>query len=107
MVFDGLLTNHLAQTSECVSVCASACMCESVCFGHDNVCNLGNCSMIVKVAGPGHDSCQMTLLQVHAFQLQALIAVQHFVSVPPPHIIFPIAAAPKPSILLKSRKPFL
>lgn len=104
MLLDGPLTNYLAQT--CVSKGASACMCESVCFGHDSVCNLGNCSVIVKVAGPGHESCQVILLQVHAFQLQLSLQCYSAFCLFSPPIIFPIAAVLKPSIL-KSRKSFL
>lgn len=106
--FDRPLTNYLVQNLKCVS----ACMCASICFIKDDMCNLNNrCSVIItKVVGVGHESCQLALLQIHAIQPSwTLTAIQQsfvfsffFSLLYSPQLLFHTL-----SLLLKSRKIFL
>lgn len=92
------------------------CMCYScviVYFRYDNIFNLDNSSVMTKVAGVGHESCQLALLWISAIrpQLSLLYCLAHFLFVP---VFFPIvsltATVPKvsnPLHLFKFRRLFL
>lgn len=88
------------------------CMCYScviVYFRYDNIFNLDNSSVMTKVAGVGHESCQLALLWISAIrpQLSLLYCLAHFLCVP---AFFPIVTVPKvsnPLHLSKFRRLFL
>lgn len=87
--------------------------CVIVYFRYDNIFNLDNSSVMTKVAGVGHELCQLALLWISAIrpQLSLLSCLAHFFFVP---VFFPVvslmATVPKvsnPLHLFKFRRLFL
>lgn len=86
--------------------------CVIVHFGYDNIFDLDNGSVMTKVAGVGHEACQLALLWISAIrpQLSLLCCLAHFLF----PVFFPIvsltATVPKvsnPLHLFKFRSLFL